>query len=79
MCVKMVVEDQTSFTLHTLLIIGEYFRQMKSSGLWWVENVAKNARDEKDINVARNVGDEKDINIFVVKILETNNLKGFEK
>ena len=59
--------------------MGECFRQMKSSELWWVGNVARNARDEKDINMARNVGDEKDINIFVAKILETNNLKGLEK
>jgi len=59
--------------------MGEYFRQMKPSRLLWVGNVARNARDEKDIIVARNVGDEKNINIFVAKILETINLKGLEK
>jgi len=74
-----MVEDQTSITVYTLKMMGEYFRQMKSSRLWWVGNVARNAREEKDINVARNVGDEKNINIFVAKILETNKLKGLEK
>jgi len=44
--------------------MGKYVRQMEASRLWWVGNVARNARDKKDINVARNVGDEKDINIF---------------
>jgi hypothetical protein len=59
----MIVEDQTSITLHTFKCMGEYFRQTKSNRLWWAGNVARNARDDKDINVARNARDEKDINV----------------